>query len=139
MKITEAIATRLTNLGNGINNAIEKQIAWNKENIETGLLPDEEKVRLLKYQLYRDVRAGKDTQELRKTIALLSNEINKGKDYEKSFVGLLNSVCSFWILAGASTIAISLLVTSFGCPFQSKFCADTSNISNSITKYFVGE
>lgn len=139
MKLTEAIRDGLTNLGNGIDRAVDKQIAWNKENRKTGLLPDEEKLRLLKYELYRDVRANKDTTELRKAVALLSNEIDKDRDYENSFATQLNKVCELLILIAVSTIAISFLVTKSGCPYQSKFCADTSYISNSITKYFVGE
>ena len=139
MKLSEAIHNGLTNLRNSIDRATDKQLAWKRENRETGLLPDEEKVRLLKYQLYREVRAGKDTSELRKTIALLNDEIERDRDYEKSFGGFLDSACRLWLLMGASTICISLLVTGFGCPFQSKFCADTSNVSNTIIKYFVGE
>lgn len=139
MKITEAIRDGLTNLGNSIDRATDKQLAWKRENCETGLLPDEEKLRLLKYQLYRDVRTGKDTSELRKTITLLSNEIDRGRSYENSFVGLLNQICSLLLIAGASAVLISFLATGLGCRNQSRFCADTSSISNSITKYFTGE
>lgn len=139
MKLSEAIHNGLTNLGNSIDRATDKQLAWKRENREIGLLPDDEKLRLLKYQLYRDVRAGKDTQELRKTIALLSNEIDRDRSYESSFIGLLNQIISLWLLIGVSTIAVSFLVTGLGCPNQSKFCADTANVSNSITKYFTGE
>lgn len=139
MKLSEAIHNGLTNLGNSIDRATDKQLAWKRENRETGLLPDEEKLRLLKYQLYRDVRTGKDTSELRKTIALLSNEIDRDRSYESSFAGLLNQICSLWLLIGVSTIAVSFLVTGLGCPNQSKFCADTANVSNSITRYFTGE
>ena len=139
MKLSEAIHSGLTNLGNSIDRATDKQLAWKRENREIGLLPDEEKLRLLKYDLYRDVRAGKDTSELRKVVALLSNEIDKDRDYENSFVTQLNKVCELLILITVSTIAISFLVTGLGCPNQSKFCADTKNVSNTITKYFTGE
>lgn len=139
MKLSEAIHNGLTNLGNSINNAIEKQIAWNRENRDTGLLPDGEKLRLLKYQLYRNARTGKDTSELRKTIALLSNEIDRDRSYENSFVELLNQTCSLLLMAGASAVFISFLVTGLGCRNQSKFCADTKNVSSTITKYFTGE
>ena len=139
MKITEAIYLGLTNLGNGIDRAVDKQIAWNKENRETGLLPDEEKLRLLKCELYRDVRAGKDTQELRKTIALISSEIDKDRDYENCFATQLNKVCELLILMAVSTIAVSFIATGLGCPNQSKFCAGTANVSNTITRYFTGE
>ena len=139
MKLSEAIHNGLTNLGNGIDRATDKQLAWKRENREIGLLPDEEKLRLLKYQLYRDVRAGKDTQELRKTIALMSNEIDRDRSYENSFVGLLNQTCSLLLMASVSAVIVSFLVTGLGCPNQSKFCADTKNVSNSITKYFTGE
>ncbi|MGB7375009.1 MAG: hypothetical protein WA959_00325 [Rivularia sp. (in: cyanobacteria)] len=139
MKLSEAIHNGLTNLGNSIDRATDKQLAWKRENREIGLLPDGEKLRLLKYELYRDVRAGKDTQELRKTIALLSNEVDRDRSYENSFVGLLNQIISLWLLIGVSTIAVSFLVTGLGCPNQSKFCADTKNVSNTITRYFTGE
>ena len=139
MKITEAIRDGLTNLGNSIDRATDKQLAWKRENREIGLLPDEEKLRLLKYQLYRDVRRGKDTSELRKTIALLSNEIDRDRSYENSFVELLNQVCSLLLMAGASAVFISFLVTGLGCRNQSKFCADTAIVSNTITRYFTGE
>lgn len=139
MKLSEAIHNGLTNLGNSINRATDKQLAWNRENRDTGLLPDEEKLRLLKYDLYRDVRAGKDTSELRKTIALLSNEIDRDRSYESSFIKILNQTCSLLLMAGASAVIVSFLVTGLGCPNQSKFCADTKKVSNSITKYFTGE
>lgn len=139
MKLSEAIHNGLTNLGNSIDRATDKQLAWKRENREIGLLPDGEKLRLLKYQLYRDVKTGKDTSELRKTIALLSNEIDRDRSYENSFVGLLNQICSLLLMAGASAVIVSFLVTGLGCPNQSKFCADTANVSNSITKYFTGE
>lgn len=136
MKLTEAIRDGLTNLGNSIDRAVDKQIEWNRENRETGLLPDEEKLRLLKCDLYRDVRAGKDTQELRKAIALISNEIDKDRDYKDSFVTQLNKACELLIVAAVSTIAVSFIATGLGCRNQSKFCADTANVSNTITKYF---
>lgn len=139
MKLSEAIHNGLTNLGDSIDRATDKQLAWKRENREIGLLPDGEKLRLLKYQLYRDVKTGKDTSELRKTIALLSDEIYKNKNYENSFVGLLNQVCSLLLMSGASAVVISFLVAGFGCPNQSKFCADTKNVSNTITRYFTGE
>ena len=139
MKLSEAIHNGLTNLSNGIDRIKEKQIEWDRENLETGLLPDTEKLRFLKCKLFRDARAGKDTSELRKTITILSNEIDRDRSCESSFLGLLNQTCSLWLLIGVSTIAVSFLVTGLGCPYQSKFCADTANVSNSITKYFTGE
>lgn len=139
MKIREAIYLGLTNLGNGIDRAIDKQVAWNRENRETGLLPDEEKLRLLKYDLYRDVRAGKDTQELRKAINLLSNEIDRSRAYEDSLITQVNRVCNLLIVIAVSTVVISFLATGLGCRNQSRFCADTARISDSITKYFTGD
>lgn len=139
MKLPESIYTGLTNLGNGIDRAIEKQIAWNRENRETGLLPDEEKLRLLKYDLYRDARAGKDTSELRKAINILSKEIERETAFSSSLTNQLNTFTNTVLVVGVSAIVGSFLVTGLGCRNQSKFCADTANVSNSITKYFTGE
>ncbi|MGF1674304.1 MAG: hypothetical protein ACFCUV_11565 [Rivularia sp. (in: cyanobacteria)] len=139
MKLAESIYTGLTNLGNGINSAIEKQIAWNRENRETGLLPDDEKLQLLKYDLYRNARTGKDTSELRKAINSLSNEIERETAFNNSLTTQLNTFINTVLVLGLSGIFVSFLVTGLGCRNQSKFCGDTANISNSIIKYFTGE
>jgi hypothetical protein len=139
MKLAESIYTGLTNLGNGINSAIEKQITWDRENRETGWLPDEEKLRFLKYDLYRNVRGGKDTSELRKAINTLRNEIERDRAFNNSLTTQLNAFVNTVLVLGLSGIFLSFLVTGLGCRNESKFCADTANVSNSITKYFTGE
>lgn len=139
MKLTEAIRDGLTNLGNSIENSKQKQIEWNRENLETGLLPDSEKLWVLKGKLFRDARAGKDTSELTKAINTLGNQIERDRTYDASFYCQLNRICSLWLLIGASAVVVSFVVTFLGCPNQSKFCADTANVSNAITKYFTGK
>ncbi|MBE9216297.1 hypothetical protein IQ247_27155 [Plectonema cf. radiosum LEGE 06105] len=139
MKLAESIYNGLTNLGNGIDHAIEKQITWNRENRETGWLPDEEKLRFLKYDLYRNARTGKDTSELRKAINTLSKEIERETAFNNSLTAQLNTFTNTVLVVGVSAIVGSFLVTGLGCRNQSKFCTDTANISNSIIKYFTGE
>ena len=50
MKLSEAIHNGLTNLGNSIDRATDKQMEWERENREIGLLPDGEKLRLSQIQ-----------------------------------------------------------------------------------------
>lgn len=137
MKFTEPINDGLS--------AIAKQLEINRENREydrlRGYLTDSEKIRLMKYELYSSTNARGDEnhlQQLRQTILLLSNEVERERKYQHSLRNQMHEAAQAVI--GLILIAVlgSYTVTSFGyCNGRkSKFCNDAQIIPSTVNNYF---
>jgi len=138
MKLSEAIYNGLTNFGRSLQQINkDRQDHW-LESINLGLVSDDVRLRVLKQELYRNARLGKDTEELRKAIELfLSTEnIDSISTAKMNF-----SIINFWL----NTFLLSSLVLLGGLGFtqintfcsskQSTFCDQVSQIDT----YFNGQ
>jgi hypothetical protein len=140
MKFNEAINDGL--------HAIAGQIDAYRENQEydrlKGYMTDSEKIRLMKYELYSSTNARGDEnhlQQLRQTILLLSNEVEREHRRRYSLPNQLNqiakAVIGLLVLATVGSYAIHL---SNICNGQnSKFCRDAGVIPNAVKRYFQEE
>ena len=134
MKLSEAIYNGLTNLGESLTKINKERQQHQLESWDLGLVPDETRLRILKQQLYRDARLNKDTEELRKTIELLSSdEVFVERDYPSMsnlFMNvILTSVIGLW---GFNLLHMS---NKFCSNKQSEFC----NQINEVNVYLHGE
>lgn len=103
MKFNEAINDGLHAIADGIkDNAVQLEIDREKREYDMlkGYMTDEEKLRMLKYDLYSATRANARPEyvtELRKTISLLSNEIERQHDRDKCLPNQLNQIAKAFI------------------------------------------
>lgn len=139
MKLSEAIYNGLTNLGDSIERTNKVKRDYKLESIKLGLIPDHEKLHMLKQQLYRDSRTGKDTEQLRKTIKLLRNEVTiKNKAQAKSTANIaytLNQFLNLLIIFGGLYWFANQIQTK--CPrIDSEFC---NQFHRNVDRYFNGE
>lgn len=137
MRLTEPINEGLK--------AIAKQLEINRENQEydrlRGYITDYEKIRLMKYELYKTTNARGDDnhlQQLRQTIMLLSNEVEKERKYKNSFRVILHELIQLVIALTLLMIVGSYFVSFSGyCNGRkSKFCNDAQIIPQSVNNYF---
>ncbi|OKH35813.1 hypothetical protein NIES2101_37400 [Calothrix sp. HK-06] len=140
MKFTEPINDGL--------NAIAKQLEINRENREydqlRGYMSDSEKIRLMKYELYSSTNARGDEnhlQQLRQTIMLLSNEVERERKYQNSLRNQLHELSQLVIgLILLSAIGSYVVSGSGYCNNKnSKFCRDARIIPSAIEGYFHNE
>ena len=104
MKLSEAIYNGLTNLGESLRRMNIDSKNHELESIKLGLVPDYEKLRMLKQKLYCEVRLGKDTKDLREAIHLLRKEVDRQVKarvfYEESLAYFFRDIILFAGLAG---------------------------------------
>lgn len=147
MKFKEAINDGLHAIASGIkDNAIQLEIDREKreDNRLKGYMTDEEKLRLLMYDLYSATRANARpdyTCELRMTCTLLSNEIDRKHKRDYSLVTILNEGArTFLGLSMLAVVASYTVLWSGACNHvNSQFCRNARMIPNAVERYFYDE
>ena len=109
------------------------------ESIKLGLVPDYEKLRMLKQKLYCEVRLGKDTKDLREAIHLLRKEVDrqvKGRVfYEESLAYFFRDIILFAALAGGFSIFTTFTV-NICSNRNSQYC---NTVYHGFIEYLYGE
>lgn len=138
MKLSEALYKGLTNLGESLRKINKDKQDFELESINLGLVSDDVRLRILKQELFRNARAGKDTKELREAIKLLLSSENINSI---SVTKMNSSVIYFWVntlmlsslallsIVGFTQISINCIGT------KSTFC----NQVRQVNVYFYGE
>ncbi len=142
MKFNEAIYNGLTNLGNKLKQANQDRIEHEQLIYKTGWLPDEEKLRLLKYKLYESTSGRGDEkhlEQLRQTIALLSNQIENEYKYQNSLLVQINGIARSVFLLGLIAVLGSYAANPSCRNTNSKFCSQVRVIPTAIADYFASQ
>ena len=138
MKLSEAIYNGLTNLGNSIERTNKAKRDYKLESIKLGLIPDHEKLHMLKQQLYHDSRVGKDTEQLGKAIDILRNEVNiqdkANKAFDRTFGGLVSNLLGISMIVGS--VYFWGLSTENLCQSRNSQYCDTAY--HGVLDYFYG-
>jgi hypothetical protein len=140
MKFLETINDGMTKVAN--------QLEIDRENREyeqlKGLMSDEEKIRLLKYELYSATNARsnpENLEQLRETIAVLRDEVESERKYQNSLFNQLNTGMNTLIgLLALATVASYAVGFSGICNHvNSRFCRNTRIIPYAVERYFYDE
>ena len=139
MKLSEAIYNGLTNLGESLRRMNIDSKNHELESIKLGLVPDYEKLRMLKQKLYCEVRLGKDTKDLREAIHLLRKEVDRQVKarvfYEESLAYFFRDIILFAALAGGFSIFTTFTV-NICSNRNSQYC---NTVYHGFIEYLYGE
>ena len=130
----------LTFMGNGIHRAVMEAKDHELETIKLGLISDEEKLRMLKRDLYDAARVGNADRVavLRTAIATISNQLETERNHRNSPVEQIYGILH-------SSILLAILAASFSFPMawscnvfhsQSKACQVSRIIPMATIKFF---
>ncbi|KAB8315337.1 hypothetical protein SD81_032675 [Tolypothrix campylonemoides VB511288] len=114
-------------------------LEFRAESIKLGLIPDEEKIRQLKAEMYRFVRVGRPVDDHVKALNVLIRyeEIKERKPY---LLGEhLSSLLSFTFSIGLMTVGIGILLHGGCIGNQTDFCKDVRGVSANVVRYFMYE
>ncbi len=143
MKINKAIADTL----NKIDAMIVRHREWNEESQALGLIPDEDKLRMLKRDLYSEVRLSNPNQQkiLNITSAIQTLEEIRHAEFERkqseikqrlSLPSQVEATCTLLILLAITVVAGSFLA-SYKCgDYPSQFCSNARIVSTQITRFY---
>lgn len=133
MKLAGAIYQGLTNIGQSLERSKQTKLDHELESIKLGLVSDTKKIQILKQDLYRNLRVGKETEELRKAIALLRREINEeAEEKQLSASTFLHTICNILGVVGMLLLAHRVV---FHCPSNnSRFCKLVNDTKEFIWK-----
>ena len=138
MKELKDIHAMLVRMSNNLQQSQVQRKAREEELKGQGKISDLEKLSLLKQQLYRDARDGKNTTEIRKAIKVIRSEYetNRPRNIDK-----YNS-----IVINLATISILILISPIfdnayrNCyRTQSTFCNQIQQFNSTIDRYFYGD
>jgi hypothetical protein len=110
-----------------------------QESVSLGLIPDKDKIRLLKAEMYRFVRSGRPVDNHVKALNVLlrSREIDDKRPYSwgEQLASVVSLACTLGLigLGGAVILNISCLTT------QTPFCKDVRATSANVIEYFMYE
>ncbi|MBW4505645.1 MAG: hypothetical protein KME64_03930 [Scytonematopsis contorta HA4267-MV1] len=147
MKLFKVYNQALETINSGLH-AVATEMKKDRENREFdrlyGRMTDEDKIKLLKYDLYSATSGRSNPENLeqyRKTIELLSQEIERERKNDaklsKQLSSLINSFIIFVFLASCASTAI---YQSGKCNrINSQFCRNVRIIPGAIDRYFYNE
>ena len=131
----------LTFMGDGIYNAVKESKDHELETIKLGFISDEEKLRMLKRDLYEAARSRANPehiQNLRNAINIISQQLETERTYRNSLgyqiTGILNSIILLGILAASFSFPMA-----WGCGViksQSQACQVSRILPSTTIKFF---
>lgn len=138
MKELKNIQAMLVIWSNNLKQSQAQVEASKKELKEQGKIPDLEKLSLLKQQLYRDVKEGKDTTEIVKAIKAIRSdyEIDRPRNirrHNKLVDSVIYTILFFLVL----TVSHDALKNCHRT--QSTFCNQNERFGRTIYQYFYGD
>lgn len=135
---SEHIEDGLTFLGDGIHRAVMEAKDHELETIKLGLISDDEKLRMLKRDLYEAARVGNADRVavLRTAIATISNQLEAERKHRNSPVEFTIGICNSIILLAILATFISFPATWVCGKNQSQACQVSRVIPSVISKFF---
>lgn len=136
MNVKQYLETGLTTLDAFLRQIVPKIRQHHDENVVSGLVSDEDKLKYLKAELFRRVRDNKPIDDTTKAIALLL-EIQTLKDSRNNSPGVQIDnliVSTFWL--GIAVTTLSFAATWSCGSSQSPFCQRARIIPNIIVRQF---
>lgn len=114
-------------------------LEFRAESVKLGLIPDEEKIKQLKAEMYRLTRGGQPIDNHVKALSILlkSRKINDKRPYSwgEQLASVLSLVFTLGLLGLGSTV-----IFNFSClNNQTAFCKDVRGVSTNVVKYFMYE
>ncbi len=131
----EHIEQGLTNLANRGYQIQQSNREWQEENISLGLIPDHDKLRMLKAELYRKVRAGGDVTDLASAIATLENSIHREFQRKNTLEAVTARFITSLFVISIASVTLSIPVTYACGHSQSNLCRN----SRGLTDWFISE
>ncbi|MFL9467108.1 MULTISPECIES: hypothetical protein [Scytonema] len=147
MKFWKHIEIGLTNFGQNLNSIHQRHIEHHEESISLGLIGDEEKLRMLKRELYCEVRlSSPDPQKiLNLTSAIETLEQLKQAEFDRKQAQLKHSY-TFPVQLEVFTnttifLAIALVIVSYLGAFtcgnsRSQFCSNARVFPSQVEQFF---
>lgn len=116
--------------------AVQRRYESDLENDKLGLVPDDEKLRLLKQDLYRVARGKGDVSGLCRAIATLETSIEAKHKRDNNFVGTFNQI--FNTAVTLACIAILFSFTAHGLCGNSRMpvCTNSTQLSRYLLNQF---
>ena len=134
------IVDGLTILGDGIHRTVVEAKDHELETIKLGLISDNEKLRMLKQDLYQAARSRANPehiQNLRIAINTISNQLETERNHRNSpteqIYGILNSIILLAILAASFSFPLAWSCNLFHS--QSKACQVSRVVPYSVLKF----
>ena len=130
----------LTFLGNGIHRAVMEAKDHELETIKLGLISDDEKLRMLKRDLYEAARVGNADRVavLRTAIATISNQLETERNHRNSptelMFGFLNSTILLGLLAAFLSFPSTWVCDALSS--HSQACQSFRVIPGAISRFF---
>lgn len=100
-----------------------------------GAITDREKLIILKQQLYRDARSGKDTTNLRSTIYCIQDGLNAESREINSFNAQLTGFSHSLLLIAVLATGLSYAIAANCGSHSSQLCRDARVIPDAIARY----
>lgn len=114
-------------------------LEFRAESIKLGLIPDEEKIKQLKAEMYRFARCGRPVDDHVKALNVLIRH-EETKEKRPYLLGEhLSSLLSFAFSIGLMTVGIGMLLHGGCIGNKTDFCKDYRGFSTQVIKYFTNE
>lgn len=128
---------RFLDWANEVSNSITYLTSLERQKVkeDLGLISDNEKLVILKRQLYCAVRANQPTTDLRRAIDCLQEGLDAEMREKNSFNSQLSGITNSLILIAILAIGLSYTVTKNCDGFNSQLCKDARIIPNAIARY----
>jgi hypothetical protein len=125
----------LDDLVQTIDERVDNAAARQKAREDMGVVSDDEKLIILKQQLYRMARAGEATNDLRRAIDCIQEGLDAQNREKNSFSSQLSGFTNSLILAAFLTTGLSYAVTKNCGDYSSHLCRDARVIPDAIARY----
>ena len=127
--------TILDNLVQTIDERVDNAATRQKTREDIGFISDDEKLIILKQELYRTARNGEPTADLRRAIDCIQEGLDAQSKERHSFNSQLSGISNSLILIAALAIGLSYLISGNCSNKSSQLCRDARMIPNAISDY----
>ena len=118
-----------------IDERVDNVAAQQKAREDMGFIYDEEKLIILKQQLYRATRNGEATTDLRRAIDCIQEGLDAKYREQNSFNSQLSSITNSLFLIVFIATGLSYLITNNCGGNSSQLCRDARLIPDAIARY----
>ena len=118
-----------------IDERVDHAAARQKMREDMGFVSDEEKLIILKQELYRTARCGESTSDLRRAIDCLQEGLDAQSREKNSFNSQLSGISNSLILLAIFATGLSYIVANNCGFYPSQLCRDARVIPNAISNY----
>ena len=115
---------------------IQQEKREQEETLALGLIPDTEKLRLLKQDLYRKVRSGGEVSDLVSAIAALETSVQLEFQRNNTLEAVVSRFVTSVFLVGIAAVTFSFPVTYLCGHSQAPFCRNARALADSVVGEF---